>query len=83
MCVCGRWGRETTYGCNLEMLFLVPLKCGKSKSLSPGRLWEGKPELWERGKSRSPGGILSLSTGGGFWFVGPKGLLKVRNAYLH
>lgn len=39
-----------------------------SKSLSLGRLWEGKLEIWERGKFRSPGGILSLSTKGGFWF---------------
>lgn len=72
VCVCGRRKRETTYGCNLKMLFLVTLKCGKSKSLSPGRLWEGKLEIWERGKFRSPGGILSLSTkGGDFGFQGP------------
>lgn len=64
MCV-GGGKRETTYGCNLKMLFLVALKCGKSKSLSPGRLWEGKLELCARGKFRSPGGILSLSTEGG------------------
>lgn len=81
--VCGRRKRETTYGCNLKMLFLVALKCGKSKSLSLGRLWEGKFEIWERGKFRSPRGILSLSTKGGFWFSGAIGLLKVRNAYLH
>lgn len=52
------------------MLFLVTLKCGKSKSLSPGRLWEGKLEIWERGKFRSPGGILSLSTKGGLLVFG-------------
>ncbi len=62
--------RETTYGCNLKMLFLVTLKCGKSKPLSLGRLWEGRLEICERGKFRSPGGILSLSTEGGFWFSG-------------
>lgn len=66
--MCGRRKREGTYGCNLKMLFLVTLKCGKSKSLSLGRLWEGKLEIWEREKFRSPGGILSLSTEGGFWF---------------
>lgn len=48
--MCGRRKRETTYGCNLKMLFLVTLKCGKSKSLSLGRLWEGKLEIWERGE---------------------------------
>lgn len=42
--MCGRMREgETTYGCNLKMLFLVPLKCGKSKSLSLGRLWEVRP----------------------------------------
>lgn len=81
--MCGRRKRETTYGCNLKMLFLVTLKCGKSKSLSLGPLWEGKLEIWERGKFRFPGGILSLSTEGGFWFSRAIGLLKVRNAYLH
>jgi len=81
--VCGRRKRGTAYGCNLKMLFLVTLKCGKSNSLSLGRLWEGKPGIWERGKLRSPGGILSLSTMRGFWFAGAVGLLKVRNAYLH
>lgn len=75
--------KETSYGCNLKILFLVTLKCGKSKSLSSGRLWEDKLEIWERGKFRSPGGILSLSTKGGFWFSRAIGLLKVRNAYLH
>lgn len=81
----GRRKRETTYGCNFKMLFLVLLKCGKSKSLSPGRLWEGRLEIWESGKFRSPGGILSLSAElrGGAWFSGAIGLLKVRNAYLH
>lgn len=74
---------DTTYGCNLKILFIVTLKCGKSESLSPGRLWEGKLEIWERGKLRCPGGILSLSTMRGFWFAGAIGLLKVRNAYLH
>lgn len=68
--VCGRRERDTAHGCNLKMLFLDTLKCGKSKSLSLGRLWEGKPEIWERGKFRSPDGILSLSTKRGFWFSG-------------
>lgn len=66
MCVGGGKARERTYGCNLKMLFLVTLKCGKSKSLRWGPLWEGKLEIWERGKFRSPGGILSLSTERGF-----------------
>lgn len=81
--MCGRRERGTTYGCNLKMLFLVTLKCGESESLSLGRLWEGKLEISERGKFRSPCGILSLSTKRGFWFSGAIGLLKVRNAYLH
>ena len=61
----GRREWETTYGCNLKNLFLGTLTCGKSKSLSLGRLWEGKLEIWKRGKFRTPGGILSLSTKGG------------------
>lgn len=72
--------RETAYSCILKVLFLVTLKCGKSKSLSLGRLWEEQFKIWERGKLRSPGGIVSLSTEGGFVAIG---LLKVRNAYLH
>lgn len=81
--MCGRRKRETTYGCNLKMLFLVTLKCGKSKSLSAGPLWEDKLESCKRGKFRSPGGILSLLTEGGSWFSRALGLLKVRNAYLY
>lgn len=80
MFVCGRRKRETTYGYNLKMLFLVTLKCGKSKSLSLGRLWEDKLEIEERRKFRSPSGIVSLSTMGGFVAIG---LLKVRHAYLY
>ena len=58
-----------------------------SKSLSPRRLWEAELGIWEKGKFRSPGGILSLSTKGGrgglLVFRGAIGLLKVGNAYLH
>lgn len=61
-CVGG--GKETN-SCNFKMLFLVTVKCGKSKSLSLGCLWEGKLKIWERRKFRSPGGIVSLSTQGG------------------
>lgn len=61
----GRREWETTYGCNLKNLFLGTLRCGKSKSLSLGRLWEGKLEIRKRRKFRTPGGILSLSTKGG------------------
>lgn len=63
-CVGGR-EKETVYSCSLNVLFLVTLKCGKSKSVSLGRLWEEQFKIWEKGKLRSPGGIVSLSSRGG------------------
>lgn len=72
--------KETVYSCSLNVLFLVTLKCGKSKSVSLGRLWEEQFKIWEKGKLRSPGGIVSLSSRGGFVAIG---LLKVSKAYLH
>lgn len=42
-------GVEATSGCNLKMLFLAILKCGKSKSSSWGRLWEAE-KIWKEGE---------------------------------
>lgn len=53
---------DPTYGCNLKILFLVTLKCGKSKSLSLGA--SVGTQAGERGKFRCAGGILSLSAKG-------------------
>lgn len=80
--ICGRMREgETTYGCNLKMLFLVLLKCGKSKSLSLGRLWEVRPwDLWEGGSFDLLVEFSHFQLRGSF---APTGLLNVRNAYLH
>lgn len=81
--MCGRTREgETTYGCNLKILFLVTLKCGKSKWLSVGRLWEGK--LGSCG--REGGGFDLLVEFSHFQLRGRLaaiGLLNVTNAYLH
>lgn len=84
--MCGRTREgETTYGCNLKILFLVTLKCGKSKWLSVGRLWEGK--LGSCGKGGGGwGGFDLLVEFSHFQLRGRLaaiGLLNVTNAYLY
>lgn len=84
--MCGRTREgETTYGCNLKILFLVTLKCGKSKWLSMGRLWEGKLGSFGRGV-RGSGGFDLLAEFSHFQLRGrfaAIGLLNVTIAYLH
>lgn len=68
--VCGRRKREAAYGCNLKMLFIVTLKCGKSKSLSPERLWEAW-NLGEREVKISRWNSLTFKPWWGFGLKGP------------
>lgn len=77
---------ETTYGSNLKILFLVALKCGKSKWLSVGRLWEGGLGSGAEAAGGGVGGSDPLVEFSHFQLRGRPaavGLLNATEAYLH